>query len=302
MQIKQAKTYPQPGLWLHSNNSRTLLFRLEGLLRISKEIYPNEDIVWYHTQVKELEDILGKADYYISDYLHFQEQKNFPVKILDYWHRQAHDALHHNMNWNLDLLLEYSENLLKKLPKIISLKPKKEISKIQSFIQDEIQKTQKFLLNIQYQDIELEIHEARRKLRWFSIYFHALSGLICVQKSAAKPTKLLQTYQTPKIINSPFNQTEDLIKTDKQIIFDLDHFYALNWIIFTLGGIKDQVLLGRSLFQGYQFLHFSSNQDTLKMIKSKHLSDFHDEQSSLIEAKKVLKDYVNLGLLSSLIK
>ena len=92
-----------------------------------------------------------------------------------------------------------------------------------------------------FTDLESQVHELRRKLRWLSIYPQTLQGGIQLTKTSARD-KNVKKYLTPEIVNSPFNKMPTAGTNRYVLTFNRDYFLALSWMISELGKLKDQGL------------------------------------------------------------
>ncbi|MEO8853676.1 MAG: hypothetical protein ABI359_07855, partial [Ginsengibacter sp.] len=92
-----------------------------------------------------------------------------------------------------------------------------------------------------FSDIEKDVHELRRELRWLSIYPQAFQGLIQLQPGD-DILDYLKNYLTPKIINSPYNKMPDGSGLEVHIMLHQNYYYALSWMIAELGKLKDNGL------------------------------------------------------------
>jgi hypothetical protein len=96
--------------------------------------------------------------------------------------------------------------------------------------------------NFQLTNVEKDLHEFRRMIRWLSIYPQALRG--CVQLSTPKTAtpKYLSKYLTKAVKSSPYNILPDAAEQKHFLLFDKNRFYALSWLISELGNLKDSGL------------------------------------------------------------
>ena len=101
--------------------------------------------------------------------------------------------------------------------------------------------TQKYQGHLIFKDIETDVHELRRKLRWPSIYPQALRGLIQFKEDNASQD-FLNKYLTPEIVNSPYNVMPEGNALQDHILINKNYFYALSWMIDALGTLKDNGL------------------------------------------------------------
>ncbi len=93
----------------------------------------------------------------------------------------------------------------------------------------------------EFTDIEKDVHELRRELRWLSIYPQALRGLMEL-KADGEPPEFLNKYLTPEIINSPYNKMPDGSGLQDHILLNQNYYFALSWMISELGKLKDSGL------------------------------------------------------------
>ena len=131
----------------------------------------------------------------------------------------------------------------KKLDKAGWLKEKDEIEKIAEFYDSSIATITAFTdkSNFHFKNVEADVHELRRKLRWLSIYPQSLRGSIQLSKGKTQP-KYLAKYLTKEIITSPFNIMPDAGDAKYFLLLEKNYFYALSWMIATLGKLKDNGL------------------------------------------------------------
>ena len=115
----------------------------------------------------------------------------------------------------------------------------------------------------EFTDVELGVHELRRKIRWLSIYPHALQGVVKLQ--ATKPiAPALKKYLTPEVVNSNYNTLPALVNDTEYLGINKANFFALSWLIAELGKIKD---VGLALYALQEAL-----QDTTKLNKQAALT------------------------------
>jgi hypothetical protein len=127
------------------------------------------------------------------------------------------------------------------------------ITELRYVIETEIEKIKSLALKLNYSftEIELEVHEMRRKLRWISIYAQALNGLI-QSKLTSKKIKYTTNYLTKDIIQSPYNKLPKKPKNIAIMEYDSDSFFALSWVIKELGILKDNGLRIEALADAIQ--------------------------------------------------
>lgn len=241
----KASQQKNPALWLHENDARTILFMLEALTRIHNKAFNDKLFYKWNKRFKKLEDVFGEIDQYITLENEFKTNKKVSKEVLKYFRVNANnftekcnqrliakDWLNNKLN-SFDhkiseFNIEYNKEYLDKLRFTI----RKEIDAIFSFLEKS---------KFQFTKIEEEVHELRRKLRWFSIYAQALNGLIQLKKTQTK-IKFQINYFTEDVLNSPYNILPKRPKNISVIEFNHDAFFALSWMILKLEDLKDKGL------------------------------------------------------------
>jgi hypothetical protein len=245
--IKAAKQ-KNPALWLYQNNMRTPLFMLEALAKMYIGIHNKKKFTKLKEYFKLLEDVLGAIDYYDSFAKEFGKNKSIPAAVVNYLQAQTREKIQ-SMN---ELLVEHNwlgddadriKKIQKKLQEADWLKEEQEIKEINEFYGKAIYEIAEFINDpkFHFDNVEADVHELRRKLRWLSIYPQALRG--CIQLSKAKTTaKHLAKYCTKEIVNSPFNKMPQAGDCRYFLLLNQNYFYALSWMIAELGKLKDSGL------------------------------------------------------------
>lgn len=243
--LLESKAQENPAFWLYQNNARTPLFMLEGLAKLYGNLHNSKKFEKLETHFKLLEDAIGAIDYYDAFAKQLSSDKKTPAKTIKFLQKKTAEKIQ-IVN---DLLIEkkwIGENperltkIRKKLGEIDWLKDEAEIKAVEKFYRVTIDKINTFAK--QYKDgfteLELQVHELRRKIRWLSIYPQALQGCIQLNEKSTKD-KNVAKYLTPEIVNSPYNKLP-AVGTNKVILmFEKDHFLALSWMISELGKLKD---------------------------------------------------------------
>ena len=246
--LTEAAKQENAALWLYQNNARTPLFMLEGLAKLYSGIHNPKKFEKIETHFKTLEDALGAIDYYdafAKQLLLDPEISAATIKFLQA--RTAEKTAFMN-----DLLTEnhwLGDNagrpakIREKLNEADWLDEKAEIKAIEKFYEENIEKIKQFakLYRSDFTELESQVHEMRRKLRWLSIYPQALQGCIQLTENDSGD-KNLAKYLTPEIVNSPFNKMPAAGENKYLLMFEKDYFLALSWIISQLGKLKDEGL------------------------------------------------------------
>ena len=191
---------------------------------------------------------LGAIDYYDSIAMDLSKNKKIPLEVTQYLQAQTREKLQH-LNELLNEKKWISENnerlvkIRKKLTEANWLDDEKEINELNLFYGKAIYEIIEFthVTNCHFDNMEEDVHELRRKLRWLSIYPQALQG--CVQLTGSNiKSKQLAKYLTKEIITSPYNKMPQAGDNIYFLMLNKDYFLALSWLIASLGELKDSGL------------------------------------------------------------
>jgi hypothetical protein len=178
-----------PALWLYRNNARSPLFMLEALSKIYSSFHNNKKFAKIELHFKLMEDTLGAIDYYDMAAKDLEKNTKIPAVIFQYLHAQTREKIQ-QLN---EILIEQDwltpdknriNKIQKKLIPVNWQKEDIEVNEINGFYGESIYHIASFMqgINFQFSDLESELHEIRRKLRWLSIYTQALGGTIQSRK------------------------------------------------------------------------------------------------------------------------
>lgn len=246
--VKSSKQ-KNPALWLFHNNARTPLFMLEALAELYGCIHNKKKFGKLKEQFKLLEDTIGAIDYYDSYAKEFVVNKKIPAAITNYIQAQSREKIQ-SLN---EILKEKKwlsedktriEKIKKKLEKADWQNEKDDIKSIHQFYITAIHEVLEFInkTDFHFVDVENDVHELRRKIRWLSIYPQALLGCIQLSKPKTKAPEFLAKYLTKEITGSKYNIMPDAADQKHFLLFDQNRFYALSWMIAELGTLKDNGL------------------------------------------------------------
>ncbi len=246
--LAKAAKQKNPGLWLYQNNARTPLFMLEGLAKLYSGIHNKKKFAKLKAHFKLLEDVLGAIDYYDAFAKLFAANKKIPAAIVTYLQAQTREKIQ-SLN---ELLVEEGwlgsdatriKKIQKKLKEIDWLKENDEVKAIDKFYGTAIYEIAEFISHdkLHFTNVESDVHELRRKLRWLSIYPQALQGCIQLINTKTSP-KYLNKYLTKSVVTSPYNKLPDSGNCTCFLLLHQNYFYALSWIIAELGKLKDSGL------------------------------------------------------------
>jgi hypothetical protein len=246
--MTKAAATENPALSLYQQNVRTPIFMLEALTRLYSNIFNKKLFEKLNERFKTFEDLLGAVDYYDGFNKDFSTKENIPAKIKEYIIKQMENKLA-----DLNHLLEdrgWITHDNKRMKKINSKLAKADWpgaeddeAGVRKYYNKSINKVVKNveINKISFHDVEKDVHELRRELRWLSIYPQALQGLIQMKPTADSPD-YLKKYLTTEIVNSPFNKMPEPGDLKDIIYVSADYFYALSWLIAELGKLKDNGL------------------------------------------------------------
>lgn len=246
--IAKADKQKNPALFLYQNNARTPLFMLEALAKMHIDIHNKKRFTKLKEHFKLLEDALGAIDYYDAIAKNLKSNKKIPTKILQYLQAQTREKIQRlnelltEKKW-IDSNNERIQKIRKKLDEADWLNDEKETEAILKFYNKSISDIIGFTHSTAYHfdNMEEDVHELRRKLRWLSIYPQALQG--CIQLADKKDkTRHLAKYLTKEIVDSPFNKMPDAGDNKNFLLLDKKHFLSLSWMIDSLGKLKDNGL------------------------------------------------------------
>jgi hypothetical protein len=246
--LDKAGLSENPALTLYQENIRTPFFMLEALSRLYKKIHNKKIFSKLNDGFKDMEDRLGRIDYYDGFYKEFITQKNIPALITDYLKDKKEEeiaALNQDLKKN-DWVGKKSDRIIKiikNLDKVDWLNVDEDTNAVKIIYQQDLNTiTEKYKKGeIKFEEVEKDVHELRRELRWLSIYPQSFRGLLQLKPADDTPD-FLQKYLTPEIINSPYNKMPDGKDLQNHILLNSNYFYALSWLISELGKIKDNGL------------------------------------------------------------
>ena len=260
--LEKAEASESTALTAYMEDMRTPLFMLEALSRLYKKIHNHHKFSKLDDLFKEMEDSLGRIDFYYAFHKEFTNQKRIPDAITGYLEKQTNKKVKEfnrqlkEKKW-IGKHQKGIRKIIKKLEEIDWLNEKEDAAEILDVYCDAICKVNKKYENpnLEFNDIETDVHELRRELRWLSIYPQALRGLMQL-KVDNDPPDFLKKYLTPAIINSPYNIMPDGNGLEEHILLNNNYFYALSWMIAELGKLKDSglkiIVLEESFYSVYK--------------------------------------------------
>ena len=246
--LNKAVQQKNPALWLYKNDARTPLFMLEGLSKMYSQIHNKKKFTKLYEQFKLLEDTLGAIDYYDNIAKDISTNKKVPATITTYLQAQTREKIQ-SLN---ELLMENEwlsqensriEKMQEKLREADWLNEEEEVKAMNEFYGEAIYDITEFTQTdaFHFDNIEADVHELRRKLRWLSIYPQAIRGSIQLSQNKTTPNQL-EKYLTKEVTTSPFNVMPNAREATCFLLLEKNYFYSLSWMIAALGKIKDKGL------------------------------------------------------------
>jgi hypothetical protein len=305
--VKASKT-ENPALFLFENDARIKLFMLEGLSKLYACLHDKKRFKYAVKYFKSLEDMLGAVDYYDSFAKDFLTDPIMPSTIRLFVESKREE----NLTTINEILIEKKwinndtsriKKIKKKLKSADWKTPEKEVELIKQFYFKEIKNINEFYKEActEFTEIELQVHELRRKLRWLSIYPQALKG--CVQfVDSGTETSELSKYLTPEIVNSPYNIMPPTGYNHFFVLVEKNYFLALSYVINALGKIKDKGLRVLAIAEGVQHTQFVTPEIAMERALELNGRTSDGLNDSLKKAKEICQPFFaedNLGKLMS---
>jgi hypothetical protein len=305
--LLKASREKNPALWLYNNDARTILFMLESMAKLYGKIHNEKRFSKIKEHFKELEDSLGAIDYYNAFAKEFAGNAAIPAAVTEYLQAQAREKTQHlNDMLSSKKWIGAKEKRLKKIWEKLAdadwQKPVKEIKSILGIYLDAIEDIKVLVLSASkgFTELENELHEFRRKLRWLSIYPQSLQGAVQLTDSQVMDDDLA-TYLTPEIVHSPFNKMPDAGNNTAFLLLEKNYFLALSWMIAALGRLKDDGLrffaIAEALQQTEQPDHSAAMQKAMELTNAPADS----LQQILAEANAIVKKYFDAQYLDKMI-
>jgi hypothetical protein len=246
--LTKAEATENPALSLYQQNVRTPLFMLEGLTRVYRSMLSKKLFDKLNKRFKLFEDMLGTIDYYDGFNKEFAAKEGIPESIKDFIKMQMEYKLA-DLNQMLidESWIGHDNKRMKKITSKLAKAnwpiPEDDSTGVRKYYIKSIDRVVKNveINKICFHDVEKDVHELRRELRWLSIYPQALLGLIQMKPTSDSPD-YLKNYLTSEIINSPFNKMPEPGDLQDILYVNAYYFYALSWIIAELGKLKDNGL------------------------------------------------------------
>lgn len=304
--LSKSQTQGNPALWLFLNDFRTPMFMLEGLSKMYAQFHDKKEFTKLKDTFKEVEDMLGAVDYYAALVREFSTNENIPNNVIEYLREKTHQKLAqlnsilNDKNWLNGKQLKSMSLLFDKMK---WQKEEGEIVELKEFYHEQIQKIQEFMTEttFEFKDMESEVHELRRKLRWLSIYPQGLQGAVQLSDNESIGNNF-KKYLSVEIINSPFNILPVSEKNQYFLILEKNNFFALSWMIAELGKIKDKGLKINALKELFQEMNFLKDADAYQQAYQILGQEYPTLETLLKQASETAKQFFEDKVLDNLVK
>ena len=263
----ESKNHENQALWLFLNDLRTPMFMLESLSKMYAQFHNKAFFTELNERFKEVEDVLGAIDYYASFLREFHADEKIPSTVKNYLESKTREKI---VIFN-EILLKRGWSIGKTLKKINEgleiakwQNEEEEIANIEKYYYKQVKKIQEFVdkTTFEFKNVESEVHELRRKLRWLSIYPQSFQGAILLH-DVRRNSENFKKYLTEEIVSSPFNRLPESKDLKHHLYLEKNQFLALSWIISELGKLKDKGLKITCLKDAFQEIAFLKDKEAM---------------------------------------
>jgi hypothetical protein len=291
--LLEATKTDNPALYLYQNDCRTKAFMLEGLAKLYAGLHNEKKFMKIKADLKLLEDLLGSIDHYDSFAKEFLTNPEMPSTIRIYMEEKRAEKF----GLLNDVLLKRkwishdpsrTKKIRKRLAKLDWLAPEKEIPLIKNFYNKSINTINDFYKDAgaSFTEIELQVHELRRKLRWLSIYPQALQGAIQYIEKGIKDDASTK-YLTAEIVNSRYNVFPAPGNNNIVLELEKNYFLALSYTISELGKLKDTGLKLIATAEAVKATQFVSDEIAMQRACELNKMDLEGLNEILTKAKEL---------------
>jgi hypothetical protein len=303
--LSESKNQENPALWLFLHDFRTPMFMLESLSKMYAQFHNKAFFIELNDRFKEVEDILGAIDYYAAFLREFHADEKIPSNVKNYLESKTREKIIlfneilNKKGWN-------NGKTLRKINDGLTIakwqNQEDEIANIEKYYYKQVKKINGFVdeISFDFNNVETQVHELRRKLRWLSIYPQALQGAIQLHEIKTN-SEQLKKYLTEEIVASPFNKLPESEDNKHHLFLEKNHFFALSWMIPELGKIKDKGLKITCLKNAFQEISFLKDEEAMTEAYKVLGLDYPNMETLLKQAGVVAKDFFSEKILDKLI-
>lgn len=303
--LSESKGQENRVFWLYENNLRTYFFMLEGLARLYAMAHNKKLFTKIKDKTKEVEDALGILDFYQNYSNSFIRSRTISPEVKEFFKNKLAQSLE-----DCHKLLKkegwYNGDRIKKIRKQLEEADwkdenveaglfteiyKKEATEILQFLRDH---------EFHFADMEHDVHELRRKLRWLSIYPQALQGAVKLVANT-KDKSTLDKYHTEDIVHSPYNQFKASRKLATHLKLSKPQFLALSWLIAELGELKDKGQRIEILIFALMKVEGLSKEDATEKTYTVLAKNYPKDEILLKKASELSQEFVSLAVLDNLV-
>lgn len=303
--LSEAQNQENPALWLFLHDLRTPMFMLESLSKMYAQFHNKPFFTEINERFKGVEDVLGAIDYYAAFLREFHSDEKVPTTVKNHLESKTREKITAFNN----LLAKKGWTNGKTLRKINDglciakwQNQEDEIANIEKYYHKQIKKINEFVgeTTFEFKNVETQVHELRRKLRWLSIYPQAFQGAIQLQENKADLTNL-EKYLTDEIVSSPFNNLPFSSEVKHHVFLEKYHFLALSWMISELGKLKDKGLKITALKDAFQEIAFLKDEEAMSEAYRVLGDDYPKMDTLLKQAGVVAQRFFDEKILDKLI-
>ena len=243
--LQQSASTADPATHLLTHDARTPLFYLEGMTRVLMHEHNPKKMRRLNEWFKKLEDALGAMDYFAAHIKDVKNNRKIPLTYKREWQAQLtiataqFNTLLIELGW-LGEAADRLQTVHKMLKKMDWLSDKDLHTALKKRYLADIASVVHQMKN-PITEIEKDIHELRRDVRWLSIYPQAFKGFVGLYTVEPAPAALIK-YATTETVHSPYNQLPAVQEIKKDLRLNRHAYYAMSWLIAQLGTLKDSGL------------------------------------------------------------
>ena len=303
--VQTANTQQNPALWLFLHDMRTPFFMLEGLAKLYANFHNEKPFTKLKETFKILEDALGAIDYYATFAKEFAANSTIPSSVTAFLDQKTREKVKvfntilKNEGWLDGKAVKKIRSTLEKLD---WLEEEHETTLLYAFYKKQVKKSVEFVqeTGFVFDNVEEDVHELRRRLRWLSIYPQALQGAVKLEKMSPIPSHL-EKYLTPEIVTSVFNKFPISETQSHFLVLNESYFLSLSWLISALGKLKDKGLKIEALQHALQETALLNDTAALNEAYKLLGTDYPNMDTLLAEASTMVKQYFEENNLKHLI-
>jgi hypothetical protein len=303
-QLAACKGKKNISVQLLEGDARTSCFMLQGFGRLYKNLHNKKRFTKLKDNFKQDEDLLGQVDYWQWLAASVKSNKEISATVKKYIATELEKTIA-VADKNFTKKYVESTKLVEKFTRKMSdakwLDDKEETAALKEFYMAEIAEINTAIAESlkDFKDIENQLHEARRQVRWLSIYPQALRGKIQL-KPSAKVSMALAAFITKKETSSPFNKLPAKGKNATCLMLNKNNFLAMSNIIAHLGAVKDKGLLYHGLCNAIMLAEKVSKEEAANKAAIALKVPVQLEFNILKEGAEILGSAMKVGVLKLL--